>query len=220
MLIFEGELEIRARGGGRSLSGSFPYNKIATVRDRGRVRKERFKSRAFSWQIREFAKLQGELNEAIAEAFEDAQRISALREQVERRNVNLLSGHDFNRPMASLRAGTLKLTDSDDALKFEADLPSEARQPTWMRDTVLAVEGGLAGGVSPGFRVPPASAVSNAEELIPEPGNEAVQIRQINEAILYEISIVSRPAYVETVVEVRDDERMAECVRARRGIWL
>ena len=54
MLIFEGELEIRARGGGRSLSGSFPYNKIATVRDRGRVRKERFKSRAFSWQIREF----------------------------------------------------------------------------------------------------------------------------------------------------------------------
>ena len=194
MLIFEGELEIRARGGGRSLSGSFPYGRLATVRDRGRVRKERFKSRAFGWQIREFEKLQGELNEAIAEAFEDAQRISALREQVERRNVNLLSGHDFNRPMASLRAGTLKLTDADDALRFEADLPPESRQPTWMRDTLLSVEGGLAGGVSPGFRVPPASAVFNAEELIPEPGNEAVQIRQINQAVLYELSIVSRPA--------------------------
>ena len=35
-----GCLEIRQRGGGRSLSGSFPYRRTATVRDRGRVRKE------------------------------------------------------------------------------------------------------------------------------------------------------------------------------------
>ena len=41
--FFDAELEIRARGGGgRTLSGSFPYGKMATVKDRGRVRKERF----------------------------------------------------------------------------------------------------------------------------------------------------------------------------------
>ena len=105
-LVFEGSLELRASGDGRSLRGAFPYNKIATVRDRGRVRKERFGKRAFGWQIREFAKLEEELAEAIKGAHEEA--VSILREQVERRNINLLSGHDFNRPLASMKAGNPK----------------------------------------------------------------------------------------------------------------
>ena len=61
-----------------------------------------------------------------------------------------------------------------------------------------AVDAGLIRGVSPGFRVPPASAVANAEELVDEPGNPDVQIRQINQAVLYELSLVTRPAYVES----------------------
>ena len=217
MLIFDGELEIRARGDGRSLVGRFPYNKIATIRDRGRVRKERFGKRAFGWQIREFEKLQGELGKAIAAGIEEG--ISELKEQVARRNVDLLSGHDFNRPMASLRAGTLRLTDTDDALSFEATLPAESRQPTWMRDAVLSVEGGLAPGISPGFRVPPASAVANAETLVDEPGNPGVQIRQINQAVLSELSIVTRPAYAETVVEAREDY-LGSTPKRRRRLWL
>ena len=217
MLIFHADFEIRAKGDGRSLVGRFPYNKMATVRDRGRVRKERFGKRAFGWQIREFEKLQAELGKALAEGVEEG--LSELKEAVARRNVDLLSGHDFNRPMASLRAGTLKLTDSDDALSFEATLPAESRQPTWMRDAVLSVEGGLAPGISPGFRVPPASAVPNAEELIPEPGNPGVQIRQINQAVLSELSIVTRPAYVETEVEAREDH-LGQTPKRRRRIWL
>ena len=55
---------------------------MATVRDRGRVRKERFRSRGFGWQIREFQKVQADLIEAIAEAFEDAEKISALKAQL------------------------------------------------------------------------------------------------------------------------------------------
>ena len=43
-IFFDAELEIRTKGDGRSLRGAFPYNKTATIRDRGRVRKERFKS--------------------------------------------------------------------------------------------------------------------------------------------------------------------------------
>ena len=217
MLVFDADFEIRAKGDGRSLVGRFPYNKTATVRDRGRVRKERFGKRAFGWQIREFEKLQGDLSKAIAERVEEA--ISELKEAVARRNVDLLSGHDFNRPMASLRAGTLRLTDSDDALSFEATLPAESRQPSWMRDAVLSVEGGLAPGVSPGFRVPPASAVANAETLVDEPGHPGVQIRQINQAVLSELSIVTRPAYAETEVEAREDEDHLSHKRRRR-IWL
>ena len=217
MLVFEGDLEIRARGGGRSLRGSFPYNRTATVKDRGRVRKERFRSGAFGWQIREFQKVQAELSKVIGEAVEEVQ--AELMEKLERRNVNLLAGHSFNQPLASMRAGTLKLEDSSKALTFEAALPPDAQQPTWMRDTVLAVEGGLATGISPGFRVPPATAVANAEELVPEPGNAGVMIREIRQAVLYELSIVTRPAYASTSVEARDDDMQVASPRKRR-IWL
>ncbi len=217
-LFFDAGLEIRGRGGGgRTLSGNFPYGKMATIKDRGRVRKERFSKGTFSWQLKEFAKVQAELNAALAEGIEEA--ISELKESVERRNVNLLSGHDFNRPLASMKAGTLKLTDSDKALRFEADLPDTDKQPSWMRDSVLAVEGGLAVGISPGFRVPQAGAVANAEELIPEPGNPGVSIRQINQAVLYELSIVTRPAYAETMVEAREGDHAATQAHRRR-IWL
>lgn len=218
MLVFEADLEIRARGSGRTLSGRFPYNKTATIRDRGRVRKERFGRRAFGWQIREFEKLLAEYNKALGEAVDET--LSELKEQMARRNVDLLSGHDFNRPLASLRSGSLKLSDSDDALRFEADLPAANDQPTWMRDAVLAVEAGLLGGISPGFKVPPAGAVANAEELIPEPGNPGVQIRQVNQAVLFELSLVTRPSYAETSVEAREDEGPQKPAKRRRRVWL
>ena len=67
----------------------------------------------------------------------------------------------------------------------------------------LSLQGGLVGGISPGFSVPPASAVPNAEELIPEPGNPGVQIRVIRQAVLFELSLVTRPAYPETDVDLR-----------------
>ena len=45
--IFEAaKLEIRRSGGMRILTGRFNYGSTATVRDRGRVRKERFESLA------------------------------------------------------------------------------------------------------------------------------------------------------------------------------
>ena len=218
-MYFDGELELRARGGGgRTLRGLFPYGRSATVRDRGRVRKERFKSRAFGWQIEEFERLQGQLNNAIKEGVEEA--ISELTEQISRRDVNLLSGHSFNRPLASLKGGSLKLKDSDRALTFEADLPSEDKQPSWMRDTLLSVESGLAVGVSPGFRIPPKSVVPDAERLVDEPGNPGVQIREISQAVLYELSIVTRPAYGETTIEAREDAQDVLTKKRRLRLWL
>lgn len=200
LAVWPCELEVRARG--RKLFGSFPYGREAVVRDRGRVRKERFRAGAFGWQIRAFAELQKEMGQVIKESFEKA-RLEVLREELARRNVDLLRGHNFDRPIASLVAGSLKLDDSATALRFEAELPEDP--PSWVTDTTKAVEAGLIRGVSPGFRVPPASAVSNAEELIDEPGNPGVQIRQINQAVLYELSLVTRPAYSASEVDLRGD---------------
>lgn len=177
--LYPGQLEYRQRG--RELIGRFPYGKLATVRDRGRVRKERFSRRAFKFAV------------------EDPSR-----------DIDLLAGHSFDRPLATRRLGSLELEETDDGLNFVATLPPESEQPSWVQDTVKAVRGGLARGISPGFRVPPSSAVSNAEELLPEPGNPGVMIRQINSAVLFELSVVTRPAYDETSVELRAAETNLE----------
>ena len=71
---FDGAFEIRARGSGRVLSGRFPYNRTATVRSGGRVRKERFKPGALSWQVEEFARVQGELGALVKDTAAEVQR--------------------------------------------------------------------------------------------------------------------------------------------------
>ena len=147
------------------------------------------------------------------------QRAFAFAVEDEAREIHLLSGHSFDRPLASKRRGTLRLKDRDDGLRFEADLPEEAEQPSWMRDTVLALQGGLVGGINPGFSIPPVSAVPDAVELIAEPGNPGVQIRVIRQAVLYEMSLVTRPAYPATEVDLRAQNADPGRVWRRRP-WL
>ena len=220
--IFDAELEIRARGGGPgSLFGRFAYSQgpgrgMATVADRGKVRKERIGPDAFGWQMRAFMELQQEMADVIKGAVDEA-RLEILRQELERRNVHVLAGHSYDRPIGSLKSGA-KIISTKKAVEFEVDLPAEADQPSYMRDTVRMIRAGLAGGVSPGFRVPPASVVANAEAFEPEAGNPGVQVRVINQAVLHELSIVTRPAYSETEIDVRafDTARPAR----RRRVWL
>ena len=220
--IFDAQLEIRARGGGSgSLFGRFTYSVgpgrgMATISDRGKVRKERIAGDAFGWQMREFAKLQAEMAQVIEGAVDEA-RLEVLRQELERRNVHVLAGHSYDKPLGSLKSKA-KIISTKEAVEFEVDLPPADGQPSYMRDTVAMIRAGLAGGVSPGFRVPPASVVANAEAFEPEPGNPGVQVRVINQAVLHELSIVSRPAYATTEVDVRAFHS-ARPVRRRR-VWL
>ena len=222
--IFAAELEIRAKGDRRTLRGKFPYSPgpgrgMATVADRGRTRKERIAGDAFSWQMREFAKVQAELGKVIEESLDRA-RIELLRQELERRNVHILSGHSYDRPLGDLRSGTATVASTKEAVEFEVNLPDAADQPSYMRDTVAMIRAGLAGGISPGFRVPPASAVRDAETMEPEPGNPAVQVRVVNQAVLFELSIVTRPAYSETDVDVRSLAIGGRGTDRRRRAWL
>jgi len=73
---------------------------------------------------------------------------------------------------------------------------------------------GLAVGLSPGFRIPPARAVPDAEEVEEEPDDGSLDedgnprrgaiIRTVLSALLYELSVVTRPAYPEAQVEARN----------------
>ena len=174
--VYPVQLELRQEGNRPVIIGRFPYGEVATVSDRGRIRKETFEPRAFEFAVNDTT-----------------------------REINFLAGHSFNRPLASRRAGTLTLEDRADGLSFEAVLPPEGEQPTWMMDFLLARRAGLVGGISPGFNVPPATAVASAEVLTPEVGNPAVMVRRIRQAVLFEMSAVTRPAYDGTGLEERAD---------------
>ena len=133
------------------------------------------------------------------------------------RQIDVLSGHDFGKPLASRKAGTLDIEDGDDGVTFEARLPDDP--PFWVIDAERAIAAGLMTGLSPGFSVPPASAVLDAERLEPEPGNPGVQIGVIRAAVLREFSVVTSAAYTDAAVDLRA-ENMATSPMRRRRIWL
>ena len=187
--VFDGKLEIRRAGGRSTLSGRFNYGSVATIRDRGRVRKERFESRAFRYAIED-----------------------------EQRRIDILVGHDFGKPIASRKAGTLEIADGDDGVTFEARLPDDP--PSWVVDAEKSIAAGLMVGLSPGFTVPPASVVPGAERLEPEPGNPGVQIRVISEAVLREFSVVTAPAYADAAVDLRGEHFGGREPTRRRRLWL
>jgi hypothetical protein len=181
-------LEVRQESdGSRTLTGRFPYNSTATLSDggrKGRPRKERFASRAFSYRVEQ----------------PDAE-------------IHLLVGHDYGKPLASKLSDTLKLQDGDDALTFEARILPSVLETVHGRDALALLTAGLAVGLSPGFRLPPERAVEDAEEIEREPANgepdengdpqQGAIIRTVKAALLYELSIVTRPAFEEAQVEAR-----------------
>jgi HK97 family phage prohead protease len=55
-------------------------------------------------------------------------------------DVHLLSGHDFNRPLASRQAGSLEIRETDQALEFEARIEGGT---SWATDFLAAHKAGL-----------------------------------------------------------------------------
>ena len=203
-------VEVRARG--RGLSGEFRYNRDRVVRDRGTRRKTRVSSGAFSWQMEEWAKLQEELQESIAEAIESG-AADAIRDRA--REVQLLAGRSYDAPLASLRRGTLTIEDTPDALKFEVDtLPATS----YATDLRAGMDSGAADfGIDVLYSIPPADVVPNAVEIVTEPGT-GVEIEVVNRAVLQAIAIVSRaPRGNGGIVEKR--ARIVTPARRAR-VWL
>ena len=133
--------------------------------------------------------------------------------------IDVLVGHDFGRPLASRQAGSLSIESTADAVRFEAILPERA--PSWITDAELAIDAGLATGLSPGFRIPPPNVVRNAVELVPEPGNPSVQVRRINHAVLREFSVVTNAVYGDAEVELRSEDWPTPDNRPSRfTLWL
>lgn len=108
-------------------------------------------------------------------------------------DVFFLSGHDFERPLASRGAGTLHMREDGDALTFEATVVIGT---SWARDFLAAHEAGLVQGLSPGFRV------AKGGERVTRDGG--VVHRNITAAELIEVSAVTRGAYPQAQIEARN----------------
>ena len=180
-----GTLELRAGPKGRSIRGRFPYNKWAVLSDGGtkggRPKKERFAPGAFKYSL-----------------------------EAPDQDIALLAGHSFDRPLASKKTGTLTFEDGKEALTFEAEISPEVAAISWVQDLFRLIEAGLSVGLSPGFRIPPPRAVppDEAEKIEQEivdaaRGMHGAILRTILQAILHELSIVTRPAYDEAQVDLR-----------------
>ena len=217
--IFDGQLAVETRqdGEGRTIRASFPYNRVATIHNGAggqRTRKEVFRSGSLSWQVREFEKLQRQLTDTISGTISRVQR-EALEDALEKRNTFLLAGHDYNRAIADMRSGTLAVEHTDGAVLLRADIPAEGQAPSWIEDAVRGIRGGQVRGVSPGFQVP---AGRGGERLIPEEGDGGAMMREITDAVAFEYSLLSRPAYSGTTVDARADD--PALVPPRRRVWL
>lgn len=179
-----GGLEIRRKSDGSArIAGRFPYGKRAVLSDGGRTgrpKKEVIAPRAFAYRVDD-----------------------------PKEDIHFLVGHSYDRPLASRAAGTLDIQDSEDALTFEAILSPEMQEVSYVRDFLAGLAAGLILGLSPGFRIPPKRAVSQAETVEdeghdPENGAHNAIIRTVHQALLYEVSAVTRPAYSEAQIEARD----------------
>lgn len=174
--VFNTGFELRAAGDGtRRLSASFPYGKRAVLDAGGNGRRPRKEQFAPG---------------AFSFAIDDPER-----------DIHFLAGHSFDRPMASKKAGTLILTDTPKALTFEAILTPDIQRTSWTQDFLAAYAAGVVGGISPGFRVAPIDGAESTEDEDPAEGTAL--IRTIFAAVLFELSTVTRPAYQETDVDLR-----------------
>ncbi len=179
-----GGLQLRRKDGGAvALRGRFPYGKRAVLSDGGRTgrpRKEVIAPHAFAYRV-------NNPNE----------------------DIHFLFGHSYDKPLASRGAGSLDIEDTEDALLFEASISAEMQEVSYVRDFLTGLTAGLITGLSPAFRIPPKRAVATPETVEdegsnPENGEHNAIIRTVHQALLYEISAVTRPAYSEAQIEARN----------------
>jgi HK97 family phage prohead protease len=112
----------------------------------------------------------------------------AFKRSLQSRNeVKLLWNHDSGEPLASLRGGTMQLIEDSRGLKVTASLPNTTRG----RDVAELLRSKVISSMSFGFNVIKDSWASDGKT------------RTLESVRLFEVSIVSFPAYEATTAQVR-----------------
>jgi HK97 family phage prohead protease len=112
----------------------------------------------------------------------------AFKRSLQSRNeVKMLWNHDAGEPLASLRGGTMQLVEDERGLKVTASLPQTSRG----KDVAELLRTKVIDSMSFGFNV------------IKDSWSRDGQTRTLESVRLFEVSIVSFPAYESTTAQVR-----------------
>ncbi|WP_076636682.1 phage major capsid protein [Lactiplantibacillus plantarum] len=123
---------------------------------------------------------------------------SAL-DNVDLSNVIMLDQHDYSKPLASVKAGTLKLDTDDKGLHFTATLDPSV---SYANDAYQNVKSGNIGSMSFRFDIDDGGDEFTQDDQ----GNITRTIKQVKD--LFEVSTVTIPAYDDSNVQV--DKRSYE----------
>lgn len=133
----------------------------------------------------------------------------AFRNAIERDDVRLLVNHDKaqvlgRNSVAEGEPGYLKLEEDEAGLRFEA----VATDTTYARDLHTNVEAGVIDACSFGFRNPKYKDSKRGDGKL---------VRELQDCELFDVSIVTYPAYNSTVASARDLDEAYEQLREEFG---
>lgn len=118
-------------------------------------------------------------------------------------DVRALAHHSVDRIIGRRSANTLRISEDAKGLAVEIDLPDT----TDGRDLAVSVRRGDLTGMSFGFQ-----AIDDRWTWEQQDGAPKLYIRELLEVDLFEVSVVTWPAYAETTVEARS---LLEAAKAR-----
>ncbi|UQX52291.1 HK97 family phage prohead protease [Cytobacillus pseudoceanisediminis] len=116
-------------------------------------------------------------------------------------DIRALFNHDWNNVLGRTKSGTLRLSEDDRGLKFEVELPNTSLA----NDLAESMSRGDINQCSFGF-----FATEETWDYSVEPA-----LRTIHEVELYEISVVSIPAYEDTEVTLVRSKEVDKTVEQR-----
>lgn len=119
-------------------------------------------------------------------------------------DIRALFNHDWNNVLGRTKSGTLRLEEDERGLKFEVELPNT----TIARDLAESMRRGDINQCSFGFFPTEETWDYNSEPAV----------RTINEVELFEISVVSIPAYEDTEVSLIRSKEIDKEVEIRMQI--
>lgn len=116
-------------------------------------------------------------------------------------DIRALYNHDWDNVLGRTKSGTLNLSEDNRGLKFELELPDTSVA----RDLAVSMDRGDINQCSFGFFINEETWDYDAEPVL----------RTIHEVELFEVSIVSLPAYDDTEVELVRSKEVDETVEKR-----